>query len=206
MKSCLLAVILMVSIPGIANALYLNDQNITVTLGPTMAPNPFANRSTAASLASIIDAPSASASEFHNQQTHAWVSGGKLELVFDLGTEYDLTTLHFWNYHSEAFDVDNIDFTFYNASNNLVGSLFNIIPALGGSSSSDSTPIFAENYSLSFPDKARYVNALLSGSNGQVDFNNIGFTGSLTPIPVPAAVVLFLTGLGAIYGTSRMKK
>jgi hypothetical protein len=201
----LLAIAITVAIPGVANANYLNDQNITVALGPSMAPNPFANRPTAASLASIIDAPSASASEFHNQQTHVWVSGGALELVFDLGVEHDLSTLHFWNYHTESFDVDDIDFTFFDASNVLVGSLFNIAPALGGSSSSDSTPIFAENYDLSFPSKVRYVNALLSGSNGQVDFNNIGFSGNLALVPLPATAVLFVSGIGVICGIARRR-
>jgi hypothetical protein len=190
----------MVVISGVANAAYLNDQNITVSLGPSMSPNPFANRPTAASLASIFDAPSASASEFHNQSTHVWVSGGTLELVFDFGIEYDLSTLHFWNYHTESYDVDNIDFTFYDASNVFAGSLLNVNPSLGGSAPSDSTAIFAENYSLSFPSKVRYVNAVLSGSNNQVDFNNLGFTGAVSAVPVPAAVWLFGSGLLGIVG------
>jgi len=194
-KPVSLVAILATATPGIANAAYLNDQNITVSLGSSMTANPFANRSAADSLASIIDAPSASASEFHNQSTHVWVSGGTLELVFDFGAEYDLGALHFWNYHSEGYDVDNINFNFYDASNTFVGSLLNITPALGGSSPSDSTSIFAENYNLSFPTQVRYVNAVLSGSNGQVDFNNIGFTGTPSAVPVPASAWLFGTSL-----------
>ena len=156
---------------------YLNDQNITVALGATMSPEPFANRSTAASLASVIDAPSAAAEEFHNQSTHVWVSGGTLELDFDFGSEYDLTTFHFWNYHTESHDVDDIDLLFYDAQNFLVGTLENVIPLLGNVSGSDGSPIIAEDYELDFPSRIRYVNAILSGSNGQVDFNNMGFTG-----------------------------
>ena len=135
---------LSVGFSDLANAatVYLNNQNISVALGSSMVAEPFANRSAASSLASIIDAPSADASEFHNQSTHVWVSGNPLELMFDFGLEYNINTFHFWNYHSEAYDVDNIDLTFFNSSNNIVGSLNNVTPALGGSSPSDSTQIF----------------------------------------------------------------
>ncbi|MDN5881361.1 MAG: hypothetical protein L0H37_03210 [Nitrosospira sp.] len=78
--------LLAATVPGVAvsqSKVYLNDQNITVSLGSGMASNPFANRPAVDSLASIIDATSASISEFHNQSTHAWVSGGPLELVLD---------------------------------------------------------------------------------------------------------------------------
>ena len=156
---------------------YLNDANISVTLGASMAPEPFQNRTTAASLASVIDATSATAPEDHNQSTHVWVSGGSLELDFDFGIEYDLQTLHFWNYFAEGFDVDNIDFVFFDASKNVVGSLLGVAPALGGSGGN---PIFAEDLTLSFPGKVQFVNAVLTGSNGEVDFNNIGFTANVS--------------------------
>jgi hypothetical protein len=163
----------------VEKTVYLNDQNMSVALGSTMLPNPFENRSTASSLASIIDLPSATASELHNQTTHVWVSNGVLELNFDFRRDYDLTTIHFWNYHTESYDVDNIDFKFYDSNNNLIGTLPNYTPTVGGSAPSDSTPIFAQDYSLALPSKVRYVNAVLSGSNGQVDFNNLGFTGKI---------------------------
>ncbi len=107
-------IIFLISFVSVVNAapIYLNEQNISVALGSSMSAEPFANRTTAASLASIIDASSATSSENHNQSTHVWVSGGALELDFDLGLEYDLTELHFWNYFGESFDVDNINFTF----------------------------------------------------------------------------------------------
>lgn len=184
--------------PCAAQTIFLNNSNSSVALGQSMAPNPFANRSTSASLASIIDAPSAAASEFHNQSTHVWVSGGVLELDFDFNIEYDLTTLHFWNYHSEGFDVDNINFRFYDSSRNLVGTLMNVTPLLGGSEPSDATPIFAQNYALTFPSRVRYVNAVLSGTNGQVDFNNLGFTGTLSTVPEPATALLMLAGFAVI--------
>jgi hypothetical protein len=171
-----------------------------------MAAEPFANRSTADSLASIIDAPSAVSPENHNQSTHVWVSGGSLELDFDFGIEYDLTTLHFWNYFGESFDVDNIDFNFFDSSNTLVGSLLNVMPALG------SSLIFAEDYALSFPSNVQFVNAVLSGTNNQVDFQNIGFTGETSdsvdnPSSVPEPSSIALLGLGLAYiGFWRKKK
>jgi len=196
----LLTLSLLVAVNGAAQAttVYLNDQNINVSLGIGMAAEPFLNRSTIDSLASIIDAPSAGASEEHNQSTHVWVSGGVLELDFNFGVEYDLTRLHFWNYFAESFDVDEIDFTFFDSSNNLVGSLLDVVPALGGAGGN---PIFAEDYTLSFPSNVQFVNAVLSGSNNEVDFNNIGFTGELSPptvIPEPTSGVLFALGLVAI--------
>jgi hypothetical protein len=192
-----------------AAPIYLNSSNITVTLGPGMAAEPFANRTAAASLASVIDAPTAAAGELHNQSTHVWVSGGSLDLRFDFGVEYDLSQLHFWNYHSEGFDVDNIAFTFFNAGGVQVGAL-NAQPALGNATGNDSTPIFAENYALAFPSNVRFVTAVLTGSNNQVDFNNIGFTAELSnpdpdpnPAPEPATMALFalgMAGLGRRYG------
>ena len=162
---------------AVNSAIYLNDQNISVSLGSTMAAEHFENRSTADSIASIIDAPLAEESENHNQSTHVWVSGGSLELDFDLGIEYDLKELHFWNYFGEGFDVDNIDFKFFDSSNSLVGSLLNVAPELGGGGSN---PIFAQDYALTFPSKVQFVNAILTGSNNQVDFNNIGFTAEVS--------------------------
>ena len=194
-------------ISNVSNAapIYLNDQNISVSLGSSMDAEPFANRSTADSLSSIIDAPSADAPENHNQSTHVWVSGGSLELDFDLGIEYDLTTLHFWNYFGESFDVDNIDFNFFDSSNNLVGSLLNVMPELG------SSLIFAEDYALSFPSNVQFVNAVLTGTNNQVDFQNIGFTGETSdkvddPSLVPEPSSIALLGLGLAYISFLRKK
>ena len=153
MKARSLAVLVSALIAGVigvakADSIYLNDSNITVTLGASMAPEPFSNRTTAGSLASIIDAPSAVAGEFHNQSTHVWVSGGVLEIDFDFGQEYDLTTFHFWNYHSESFDVDEIDLTFFDNNMTPVGTLSDIMPALGNGTGSDGTLIFAEDIAL----------------------------------------------------------
>lgn len=182
---------------------YLNEANMSVALGDSMDPDPFQNRGTAESLASIIDAPSADAGELHNQQTHVWVSGGALELDFDFGIEYDLTTFHFWNYHSEGYDVDEVDLTFYDASMSLVGTIDDVIPALGNATGSDGDPIFAEDIPLDFPSKVQFVNAVLSGSNGQVDFNNMGFTGEVTIVPEPASLGAALAALSLLSSRRR---
>ena len=184
-----------------AQSVYLNESNMTVSLGGSMMDaEPFANRGAAESLASIIDLPSADAGELHNQQTHVWVSGSTLDLDFDFGIEYDLGVFHFWNYHSEDFDVDEIDLTFYDASMTVVGTLDDVSPALGNSTGFDSDPIFAQSIALDFPSNARYVNAVLSGTNGQVDFNNMGFTGVPSPIPEPATFASALLALSFLAG------
>lgn len=186
-----------------AAPIYLNSSNIAVGLGSSMAPEPFENQTTAISLANVIDASSADAAEDHiSPTTHVWVSGGPLELIFDLGTEYDLSTLHFWNYFSEDFDVDNVAFSFFNAAGVNVGVL-DVVPALGGAGGN---PIFAEDYALSFPSNVRFVRSLLTGTNGEVDFNNIGFTAELsdpTAVPEPATLTLFTLGLA---GLARFRK
>lgn len=195
---CLATVLACAGVAGAA-PIFLNNSNASVALGPLMPAEPFANRTTAASLASIMDLPTAASSELHNQSTHVWVSGGILELRFDLGIEYDLTTFHFWNYHSESHDVDDIDLQFFDASNALVGTISNVVPALGNGTGSDSSPIFAQNIALSFPSRVRFVTAVLSGSNNQVDFNNMGFTGELSnPQGVPEPSTWLLLGSGML--------
>ena len=197
-----LALCLFANRNGTTAPLYLNNTNITVSLGPSMTAEPFENRTTAASLASVIDLPTASSIEFHNQSTHVWVSGGTLELNFDLLIDYDLLQLHFWNYHSEDYDVDDIDFRFYDGANQLVGTLFDVGPALGNNSGSDANPLSAQTLNLSFPSKVRYVNAVLSGSNGQVDFNNLGFTAEASSgnsgVPEPGTFAMVVTSIVAL--------
>ena len=75
--------------------------------------------------------------------------------------------------------MDSIVFTFFDAGMNVVGTLTES-PRLGNTDGSDGTPITPEDYDLDFPSNVRHVNALLSGSNNQVDFNNIGFTAELS--------------------------
>jgi len=165
-------------LPGFALAepVYLNvDTPITVQVGAGTTATTSNNTFTRGfGIEKVIDAPSADAEEFHNQDTHIWFSGGALELQFDFGDAYDLTTLHFWNYTGEAYDVDQIEFTLFDGQGTEVGTL-TVTPALG-----TSPGIRAEDIPLAAPLNVRYVTAVLSGSNGQVDFQNLGFTATLS--------------------------
>lgn len=184
-----------------AQTVYLNKDNISVAVGSGTSPGSFNNTfANGATIQKVIDAPSAAAAEFHNQQTHIWFTaatvGGGLELVFDFGRAYDIQTLHFWNYDGEGFDVDNVNFTFFSVSNQQVGTL-SVQPALGSSPA-----IFAQDIQLAAPLNVRYVTAFLSGSNAQVDFQNIGFT-AVVSVPEPQAAITLTVGLGVILATSR---
>jgi hypothetical protein len=187
---------------GLAAPVYLNEANITVDVGLNTSPGTFNNTFDGGStIEKVIDAPSATAEEFHTQTTHIWFTadavGGGLELVFDFGIEYNINTLHFWNFTGEGFDVDNVAFTFFNAANSNVGSL-EISPALG-----TSPGITAQDIPLAAPLNVRFVSAFLTGSNGEVDFQNIGFTAEVstpgTPtLPEPGTLsLLALAMLGA---------
>jgi len=164
-----------------SQSIYLDKTKMDVSLGAGMTAEPFANLPTKESLENIIDLPSVNDPENHTQGTHVWVSGGELKLVFDLRTEYDLTHLHFWNYFTEFFDVDDIDFTFFDENNSPVGSIENIEPNLGRNAlGGNGNPILAETLQLSFPKKVRFIRATFAGTSNQVDFNNLGFTGKLS--------------------------
>ncbi|MCZ4316589.1 PEP-CTERM sorting domain-containing protein [Comamonadaceae bacterium G21597-S1] len=179
-----------------AASTYLNQSNITVTVGAGTSPGSFNNTfSGGSTIAKVIDAPSAIAEEFHNQTTHIWYTadddGGGLELLFDFGIEYDLSVLHFWNYTSETYDVDNVAFTFFNG-NNVQNGMLSVTPELGSSPG-----IRAQDIALAAPLNVRYVTAFLTGSNRQVDFQNIGFTANVSaPVPEPATYAML--GLGSL--------
>lgn len=191
------AAVLLSASNAVAAPVYLNQSNITVSVGAGTSPGSFNNTFDGGrTIQKVIDAPSADATEFHDQTTHIWFTadspGGGLELVFDLIQSYDVTTLHFWNYTDETYDVDNIDFTFFDASNVQVGSL-SIQPNLG-----TSPGITAQDIALAAPLNVRSIKAFLTGSNRQVDFQNMGFTAELSEVPAPGAVILLTTGLAAL--------
>jgi hypothetical protein len=184
-----------VCVPAAAST-YLNNTNITVAVGPGTSAGTFNNTfDSGRTIGKVIDAPSAGAEEFHDQATHIWFTadqvGGGLELRFDFGARYDISTLHFWNYTEESYDVDDISFSFYSASNALVGSLA-VSPELGSSPG-----IRAQNIVLAAPLNVQYVTAVLSGTNRQVDFQNIGFTADVSA-PIPEPGTFGLIGLGAL--------
>lgn len=202
-----LTTVLTISSTAFAAPVYLNEALIDVSVGAgttaTTSNNTFNNGQT---INKVIDAPSADAEEFHNQTTHIFFSGGGLELLFDFNQEFDISTLHFWNFTGEAFDVDNIDFTFFDDSSTQVGSL-SIMPALGSSPG-----ITAEDIPLAAPLNVQFVTAFLTGTNDQVDFQNLGFTAEVsTPqppsaVPLPAGFPLVLSALLGIGLLARRKK
>ncbi len=197
----LLSLIATVTTSSSAFALYLNDTNISVTLGNTMPAEPFMSRSTTDSLASIIDAESATSSERYIQgKTNVTLSNASLELDFDLGISHELIThFHFWNFNGETFDVDQISLNFSDQNNSLINST----PIVLTPTFAPPGPlIFAEDFDISVSD-ARYVNALLTGTNGQVSFLNIGFTA----VPLPAGIWFIISGLSVLFSfRSRVKK
>lgn len=189
---------------GISNSfaapIYLNNSNMSVEVGVGTSPGTFNNTfNSGATIEKVINAPSANAEEIHDQTSHTWFTadqiGGGLELIFNFGTEYNLNTLHFWNYTSEGYDVDNIDFTFFNSANTFVGNL-SIAPEIGRASA-----IIAENIALFAPLNVQYVSAFLTGDNKQVDFQNIGFTAELSttvPNPIPEPMTFFILAIGLL--------
>jgi hypothetical protein len=201
-----LALLTVLTLPLSASAapIYLNISNITVAVGSGTSPGSFNNTFAGGeTIDKVIDAPSADATEVHNQTTHIWFTatdvGGGLELRFDFLDEYNINTLHFWNYNGEGFDVDNVEFSFFDAASLPVGTL-SVIPALG------STPaISAQDIPLAAPLNVRFVNAFLTGSNREVDFQNIGFTAERsTAVPEPATLSLLVAGLLGL-GVSRRR-
>jgi len=204
-----------------ASTVYLNADNITVSVGPGTSPGSFNNTVSAGGFGTIdnaiqkvIDAPSADASEDHTQVTHIWYTadavGGGLELLFDFGVSYDITDLHFWNYAFDSFSVDEVEFSFFDSLGALIGTQ-TILPAPSGSE----TNITAQDYALVSPLNTRSVSAFLTGTNRQVDFQNIGFTAStsdptldpdfMAPVPLPASSLLLLAGLGGLAVVKRKK-
>lgn len=196
-----------------AAPVYLKGPEISVSVGPGTSPGTFNNTfSGGNTIDKVIDAPSADAEEFHTQTTHIWFTadevGGGLELLFDFNQEYDISTLHFWNYTSESYDVDNIDFTFFNSANLEVGNL-SVMPDLGSSPG-----IRAQDISLAAPLNVQFVTAFLTGSNREVDFQNIGFTAEVstpteppgTPVSAPAALALIASGTLGIAALRRRSR
>ena len=194
---CCLSALLTCAAAAPATPVYLNNTNMTVAVGPGTSPGTFNNTfSSGATIEKVIDAPSADATEFHNQSTHIWFTadevGGGLELLFNFNAAYDIDTLHIWNYTGESFDVDNIDFAFFNSAGTEVGGL-SVQPALGSSGG-----ITAEDIPLTAPLNVKSVAAFLTGSNRQIDFQNIGFSAELSDVPSPSAAALLLAGMTCV--------
>ncbi|MGS4947257.1 VPLPA-CTERM sorting domain-containing protein [Meridianimarinicoccus sp. RP-17] len=197
---------------AVASSLYLNQDNISVSVGPGTGAGTSNNTFTRGfGIEKVIDAPSADAEEFHNQDTHIWYTfndpASGLELLFDFGVSYDIETLHFWNYTGERYDVDEVVFTFFDALGSEIGTE-TVNPALG-----TSPGIRAQDIPLVSPLNTRSVTAFLTGTNGDIDFQNIGFTARVsdpdldptTPVPLPAAGWMLLAGAGTLLASRRLR-
>lgn len=143
------------------DSVYLKAPEITVTLE-----QPDALKES--SLASVIDAASPTVFDRHTTSSHVWAEGETI-FYFDLQADYELNAIHFWNFNEEGFDVDAIQFLFYDSSETLISQI-SVEPQIGFED------ILAEDFAVDV-DNVRYVRAILTGSNGQVEFQNIGFSG-----------------------------
>jgi hypothetical protein len=177
---------------GIVNACddgttYLNDAQITIA--------DFSPPAIAGLVDNAIDAPTVLASDPHTVSSHVY-TGADITLELDLGDDYDLEYLHFWNYTSETFDADDVSVTFRDAQGAEV-TTFDFQPR------TSQAPIYGQDFPLSGAFAVRTVEVLLSGSNSETDFQNIGFTGRATsdvPALGPAAQVVLAALLAGAAG------
>lgn len=202
---------------ALAAPVYLNYTNTTVTVGANTTPGSWNNTVSASiystleeALIKVIDAPSADATEVHSQPTHIWYTtqpGGGLELQFAFDQEYDINTLHIWNYDGgDTWDVDSIHFTFFNKDNVLQGAR-SIDPLPPGNPGA----IAAQDFVLAAPLNVQYVTAFLGTTNGEIDFQNIGFTAEVsvpvdsdpTSVPEPGTFALLAVGMLGLLARGR---
>lgn len=181
-----------------AATIYLNDETgVTVGVGGVSNKDgDFVNVPLEQSLANIINLKNATDTMLNNEQPNTWWTPGPLELIFDLGASHELVQIHFWNYFTEDFDVDHIDFTFFDDEDNSIVGLMSVSPRAGENIHGQNTDwVVAETYTLEAPTKTRRVSATLTSTNGEIYFSNIGFTankdqgGKQVPIDTPAPVV-----------------
>ena len=123
----ILAVLFVGVVSGSAAPIYLND-----VAGVSVGLN--SGALSGGQLPNIIDAPDASASEPHSGSTHAYISGNgaQMDLRFDLGADYTLTTFYLWNYEPGlSWSVDTFDIDFLAADMSGIGT-FSGVSLTGG--------------------------------------------------------------------------
>ncbi|KAL7571803.1 hypothetical protein ACA910_002890 [Epithemia clementina (nom. ined.)] len=149
---------------------------LNVTIGPRSNPGGgFVNVPTAQSLQNVVDCLDITQGEVHTQTSHVWWNPGPLELQFSFEQEYRLRNVYFWNYYGETYDVDQIDFEFFNSQGELVLN-YTAFPRLGeNANGSNGDSIVAETIDLPMAVDASRVNSILTSTNGQLDFQNFVF-------------------------------
>ncbi|MDJ0852957.1 MAG: hypothetical protein QNK04_31690 [Myxococcota bacterium] len=166
---------------------YLNAPEVTITS--------FSPIAIASLVDNAIDAASALSDDPHTTSTHVYTNDD-ITLVFDLGGSYDLEYFHFWNYFSEGFDADDVSVSFRDAKGTEVA-------VLDFSPETSQTPIFAQDIALEGANAVRTVELFASGTNGETDFQNVGFTGRpVLGVPVlgPLATGALALALAAVGG------
>jgi hypothetical protein len=155
-----------------------DNLSVSVSLGSGSNPNGgFVNVPTAQSLDNVIDCLDVNEGETHTQASHVWWNPAPLELDFDfLGVEHELIQIHFWNYFGETYDVDQIDFEFFDLNGEMSGNL-TVFPRNGQNANGQNTnDIVAETFFLENPITTATMTAVLTSNNGQIDFQNLVFT------------------------------
>ena len=130
-----------------SGAVYLKAPDLTVTVE---TPETLEDGSTPAN---IIDAASPTVFDRHSNSSHVW-GKGTVTLLFDLQGVYQLEAIHFWNYTSENYDTDSIEFSFYDSANELLSQM-TVAPQTGFEN------ILAEDFPVDVSG-VRYVRAILT--------------------------------------------
>jgi hypothetical protein len=150
---------------------------VTAALGPGSNPmGGFINFPTEQSLLNVVDyCLDPNEGEVHTEASYVWWEPGPLELVFTFSGTYNLRSILFWNYSGEDFDVDQITFEFFNATNISVLN-YTVELRLGqNSDGSNTNPIVAETITLPDIIPTFQVSALLSATNNRLKFQNFVF-------------------------------
>lgn len=124
-------------------------------------------------VANITDAPSALSFDPHTEQSHVWGQDEPVSLLLELDNTYYIEQMHFWNFTGEGYDVDEIKATFYNEADAVIKEV-TVAPQTGFES------ILAEDFAIDAAGVS-YIRVVLSATNNEVEFQNLGFSGWVEP-------------------------